>query len=181
MNSSIQCVSFKKLLLTFCLFACLIGFYISGNAQENPPKPFNVTVVTLQNLNFGTFCYSNTTGEVIVNAQGVRSITGDIILLSSSTSAALYDIEAIEGTLITILPGPPVNLPGSATGFLKLSVGASDPVSPFIVKLAAGTATGVDKMVRMRVSIGGTLTVGVKTANPPGIYGGTFNVTFIQQ
>jgi len=156
-------------------------FYIPVNAQENPPKPFNVKVVTLQNLNFGTFCYSNSSGEVIVNAQGVRSYTGDVIPLSSSTSAALYDIEAIEGTLITILPGPDVDLPGSATGILKLSVGASDPVSPFFVTLAAGTATGIDKMVRMRVSVGGKLTVKGVGANPPGFYGGPFNVTFIQQ
>jgi hypothetical protein len=140
-------------------------------AQEDPPKPIKVTVSTFQNLNFGTFCYGNGSGTTVtVDPFGARSSTGNMILISSSFSPALYDVEAIPGTIITIVNGPDAILTGSNGGAMTLRIGDSYPQSPFI---ATGTHTSV--------TIGGTLTVGTSGANPPGIYGGTLSVTFIQE
>jgi len=171
MNNQIQYLLLKRLLMPFCLFVCSMVLYISANAQEEPPKPIKVTVSTFQNLNFGTFCYGNGSGtSVIIYPEGSRSSTGNIILISSSFSAALYNVEAIPGTLITIVNGPDAILTGSNGGTMTLRIGNSYPQSPFI-------ATGANTSV----TIGGTLIVGTSGANPPGTYGGTFSVTFIQE
>lgn len=157
--------------MPFCLFICTIILYIPANAQEDPPKPIKVTASLVQNLNFGTFCYGNGSGtSVIIYPEGTRSFTGNIILISSSFSAALYNVEAIPGTLITIVNGPDAILTGSNGGTMTLRIGSSYPQSPFI-------ATGANTPV----TIGGTLIVGTSGANPPGTYGGTFSVTFIQE
>ena len=171
MNSQIQFKLLKRLLMPIGLFICAIILYIPANAQEQPPKPIKVTVSTLQNLNFGTFCYGDGSGTtVIIDRFGARSKTGNIILISSVFSPALYYVEAIPGTLITITNGSDATLTGSNGGTLLLKIGDSNPQSPFI---AAGANTPV--------TIGGTLTVGTSAANPPGIYGGSFSVTFIQE
>jgi len=157
--------------MPFCLFMYTVILSIPAVAQEEPPKPVTVTVSTLQNLNFGTFTYSGSSGTVSIDRNGVRSSTGDIILLSNIfPSAALYDVEAIPGTLITITNGPDIYLTGSNGGTLLLRIGDSFPFNPFI---ATGAHTSV--------TIGGTLTVGTSAANRPGLYGGTFSVTFNQQ
>ena len=185
MNSFVLCPSFKMLLFPFCLIACLIVFYIPVNAQENPPKPFTVTVRTLQFLNFGTFCNSSSLSSgTVTMIDGVRGYTGGVVLIysgSNTPSEAIFDIEAIENSLITIINGPDVSLGGSNTGSLNLHLGKSDRGPSGSSFIATGTPFGNDKMVRLMVKIGGTLTVGPVSANPPGFYSGTFLVTFIQQ
>ncbi|BBE16253.1 hypothetical protein AQPE_0390 [Aquipluma nitroreducens] len=128
-------------------------------------------VSTYQNLNFGTFCYGSGSGTTVtIDPFGARSSTGDIILIGSSFSAALYDVEAIPGTIVNIVNGPDAILTGSNGGTMTLHIGNSNPQSPFVTT-GAHTA----------VNIGGTLQVGSSVANPSGIYGGTFSVTFIQE
>lgn len=169
MNSQIQYTSLRKMIISFSFFVCLFVFHIQTRAQEQPPKPIKVTVDLLRNLNFGTFCYSNSSGKVIIDPNGVRSSLGDIILINSNTSAALFYVEAIPGTQITILNGPDAILSGSTGGTMLLQIGDSNPRSPF-------TSSGTNA-----IAIGGILSVGTKFANPPGDYSGTFSVTFIQQ
>jgi hypothetical protein len=100
----------------------------------------------------------------------VRTATGNIILLSSSFSTALFEVEALPGTLITILNGPDVYLEGSNGTRMTLRLGNSLPQSPFIATTA-----------RTTVTIGGTLIVGDSKTSPPGAYSGTFSINFIQQ
>lgn len=170
MNSQKQYVSLWRLVIPFCLIVCLFVFHSQAKAQEpeQPPKPIKVTVDLLRNLNFGTFCYSNSSGKVIIDPNGVRSSLGDIILINSNTSAALFYVEAIPGTQITILNGPDAILSGNR-GTMFLKIGDSSPRSPF-------TSSGTNA-----IAIGGILTVGTKDANPPGDYSGTFSVTFVQE
>jgi hypothetical protein len=171
MNSRIQRPYLMRLLMPLSLFICVIINYFPANAQEKPPIPIEVTVSLVQNLNFGTFCYGDGSGtSVIISPEGIRSHTGNILLLSSGFSAALYDVTAIPGTLITIVNGPDAVLTGSNGGTMTLQVGNSFPPSPFVT-----TAE------HTWITIGGTLVVGTSGANPPGNYGGTFSVTFIQQ
>ncbi|MCX6226456.1 MAG: DUF4402 domain-containing protein [Bacteroidia bacterium] len=171
MNSRIQHALLRRLLAPLYILICTTIFYYPAHAQEDPPKPILVTVSTLQYLNFGTFCYGDGSGtSVIIYPDGTRTSTGNILLLSSSFSTALYDVEAIPGTIITIANGPDAILTGSNGGTLTLHIGDSYPPSPFIT---TGKHT--------TVTIGGTLIIGVVGANPAGVYGGTFSVNFIQQ
>jgi hypothetical protein len=171
MNSPIQRPLSRRLLMPLCIFICTILLGIPANAQEDPPKPIVVTVSTIQFLNFGSFCAGDGFGtSVIIFPSGIRTYSGNIILLSSSFSAALYDVESIPGTIVTISNGPDAILTGSNGGTLTLEIGDSYPISPFIT-------TGV----HTAVTIGGTLIVGPPGDNPSGAYGGTFSVTFIQQ
>ena len=150
----------------------LILSYMPALAQEQPPKPITVTVSTLQQLSFGTFIQSGAYGTVTVTPQGVRSSTGSVILpnISATTTPALFDVEAIPGTIINISNGVDATLSGGITGLLTLQIGDSYPQSPFV-------ATGNHTLV----TIGGTLIVGDLGANPSGDYSGSFSVTFIQQ
>lgn len=153
----------------------MISTSLSVNGQELPPRPITVTVNLSQNLSFGAFYHYNTGGSVIIYSDGSRSSTGDVVLLNLgySFSTGLYDVVANRGTLVSILNGPDVLLTGSNGGNLTLKIGASNPISPFIVTTTPPSAT--------QVSIGGTLIVGNPLANPPGSYSGTFSVTFVQE
>lgn len=145
----------------------------SLSAQEWPPIPIEVTP-TAQELSFGSFTMGAVGGTVTVSPASFRSSTGDVILLSmGSFSAARFEILSNPGTLISILNGPDVVLPGSNGGSLLLTIGSSDPVSPFV--------TNVIPPVTTDLLIGGTLTVSNIAANPAGSYSGTFQLTFIQE
>jgi len=145
------------------------------NGQEIPPRPLAVTVNLSQNLNFGAFYHGNVGGSVIIYNDGARSSTGDIVLLTLgySFSTGLYDIVANPGTLISILNGPDAILTGSNGGSMILQIGESNLSNPFVITTVPPAAT--------QLRIGGILIVGHTILNPPGNYGGTFDLTFVQE
>lgn len=144
-------------------------------AQELPPRPITVTVNMSQNLAFGAFYHFNTGGSVIINSDGSRSSTGDVVLLNLgfSYSTGLYDIVGNPGTLVSILNGPDAILTGSSGGSMTLQIGNTDPSNPFVITTLPPAST--------QLRIGGTLIVGNPLLNPPGNYSGTFDVTFVQE
>lgn len=172
MNNQKQYCLFKKISLFICFLLLIIVIGSPSRAQEQPPKPITVKVRNYQPLTFGTFIQSGTYGTVTISPEGARTATGSVILpnISSITTAALFDVESIPGTLITIVNGPDAILTGSNTGTLVLKIGDSYPQSPLI-------STGEHTLV----TIGGTLIVGPLSANAAGNYSGTFMITFIQQ
>ncbi len=145
------------------------------NAQVLPPRPLSVFVNPAQPLSFGAFFQGATGGTVIIYPGGSRSVTGDVVgaSLGYTFSPALFEVEGLPGTLVSILNGPDVTLSGSNGGSMTLHIGASSPSSPFII-----TTTPPSRTV---VSIGGTLTVGAPNVNPAGSYSGTFDITFMEQ
>jgi uncharacterized membrane protein len=142
-------------------------------AQEPPPRPVSITVT--QNLGFGAFTHGAIGGSVSISSAGLRSATGDVILLNLGFpfSTAVYRLVANPGTVISILDATNVVLPGSNGGSLTLSTGPSNPASPFVMNTVPPAYTVLN--------IGGTLTVGNSALNPPGNFSGTFNITFIQE
>ena len=177
MNSQNQYTLPGILLVTFCLFFCLLLSYNQANAQEKPPRPITVTVNTAQHLSFGSFIVYGSGGTVTVDYTGNRPIpTGNIIGISNMRSlpisAALYIVDAEPGTLITIVNGPPAYLTGNNGGTIRLDLGEPSTKSQFVTPIGSQYTD---------VFIGGTLTIGSLMANPPGVYNGTFQVTFIQQ
>ena len=187
MNSSLQCPSFKKLLLPFCLIVCSIIIYIPVNAQEQPPKPIEVAltgikVEKVQDLSFGTFILAVNSGTVTVESSGLRTASNTSFLpatLSSpiSPSPAIFYVTALPGTLITIQgSNNTLNCPGPGGGSVYLTMADSNPISPFVVP-SPNTPGG--KYTEVAVRIGGTLTINALTTE--GVYTGPFTVTFIQQ
>lgn len=174
MNSLLPYPVIKRMMMPLLLLSCLLLYTTYANGQEKPPKPIMVTVSTAQHLQFGSFIQTGNNGSVTVAHTGARTAEGSIILPNISSSAfptpALFVVEALPGTLITILNGPDVYLSGSKGGTMRLTIGESSTRSPFITR---GRYTDV--------FIGGTLTIGSLTANPAGSYSGTFQVTFIQE
>jgi hypothetical protein len=142
-------------------------------AQEPPPRPVEVTVTG--NLAFGAFTYASSGGSVSVSPASVRTYSGDVILLNLgfSYAAAIFQLVANPGTLISIVNGPDINLTGSNGGSMTLTIGSTGPSSPFVIT--------TDPPAYTEMTLGGTLTVGNSTDNPPGSYSGTFELTFMQE
>jgi hypothetical protein len=88
-------------------------------------------------------------------------------------TSALFEVEANPGSVVAILNGSDVTLTGSAGGTLLLHLGGSYPSAPLITTAVPPAKTAV--------TIGGTLTVGAPSSNPPGSYSGSFYLTFIQE
>lgn len=155
----------SSMVLTFVCF--------SASAQEEPPRPLQVT--TYQNLSFGAIIQGNTGGTIIIDPQGSRSVTGDIIPVNMGYTyyPAIFEIRAIPGAIITIANSPDVAINGSNGGSVLLHVGTSIPNSPFI--------NTKNPSLPLQVRIGGKLTVGNSLANPSGTYFGYFTITFAQQ
>jgi len=163
----------NKTILSFLGSLVLVFICFSANAQEDPPRPLQVT--TFQNLSFGAIIQGTSGGKIIIDPQGSRSVTGDIIPVNMGYSyyPAIFEIEAIPGLLITIVNGPDVLLNGNNGGTILLHIGTSIPTSPFV--------NTKSPPYRVQVRLGGTLTVGNSIANPSGNYIGYFSVTFAQQ
>ena len=135
-------------------------------AQELPPRPMLVNV-TAQTLSFGAFTHGAVGGTVTISPAGIRSSGGDVILLGLGYpySTTLYEIIANPGTIVSVLNGPDVVLPGSNGGSITVTIGASDPASPFVITTTPPLPT--------YLNIGGTITIGNSAANPAGDYSGT--------
>ena len=142
-------------------------------AQEPPPRPITVTVG--QSLSFGAFTLGLSGGTVTISPVGSRSATGDVILLNLGYlySTAQYEVVGNPGTLVSLLNGPDVALPGSNGGSLTLHIGSSNPISPFVLTTLPPVST--------LLNVGGTLTVSTPGNNPAGSYSGTFYITFVQE
>jgi len=142
-------------------------------AQEMPPRP--ISVALNRSLNFGAFSQSVSGGTVTVDPSGVRNSSGDIVLVNMGFLyyPAVFELEGNPGTVVHFMAGPPATLTGSNGGSMTMTLGESEPMSPFILSTSQN---GV-----LQVTIGGTLEVGSPLANPAGGYSGTFIVMFIQE
>jgi hypothetical protein len=166
--------AFGKLFKTSIAFTIVMAMVaISAKAQEDPPRPMQVS--TYQHLSFGAFINGYNGGTVTVEPGGNRSVSGDIIpiFLGNQYHPAIFEVEANAGTVINIMNGPDIFLTGSNGGSILLHLGASLPQSPFI--------NSTRPPFRTQIMIGGTITVGNTLANPPGDYTGYFFVTFVQE
>jgi hypothetical protein len=159
--------------MPFCLFVSILVFYTPCSAQEQPPKPIDAritNITTLQQLIFGSVIPTGTNGTVTVPSSfGSRTFMGDVILLNSTSSPALFEVEAIPGTVITINYNTPLVLSSSNGRSIILESAESSTGSPFI------TLTD-----RTLVYIGGTIRVHSILDNPSGNYFGELNVIFTQ-
>jgi hypothetical protein len=140
-----------------------------------PGDPARISVYTIQNLRFGAFTQGAIGGTVELSPAGIRNVTGDVIQLNMGIpfSEAIFEVEGIVGTAISIVNGPNATLTGSNGGTMSMTIGSSLPASPFMI--------AVQPPGRTEIRVGGTLTVGSPVSNPPGTYTGTLYITFIQE
>jgi hypothetical protein len=148
----------------------LLSLSLEVIAQEPPPRPIKVTKT--QDLSFGAFYQGGAGGTVTVLWNGTRSAGGSVVLFGLGGSAAIFNIVANRGTLISFLK-PTSSLNDGSGHLLSLQIDTTDPVSPFVTTNNYPTPTPV--------SMGGILTIGTPLANPPGSYSGTFDITFFQE
>ncbi|MFZ2340820.1 MAG: DUF4402 domain-containing protein [Bacteroidales bacterium] len=162
------------LLRLMMITAAILALAQTANAQEPPPRPIRI-YPTAQILSFGAFYHGESGGTVIVSPSGNRSETGDVIPLGMgySFSPAMFEVHAHRGTVISILNGLPVSLPGSNGGSIQLEIGSTIPGPTFV--------STVNFNIAIPLYVGGTITVGSPTSNPPGTYNGTFNITIVRE
>ena len=143
-------------------------------AQEPPPRPIRINA-TAQGLSFGAFYHGASGGTITINPLGARTSTGDVVLLNlgSPHTAALFEVHAHPGTVISVVNGLDAILTGAPSGTMTLHIGDSNPASPFV--------SNVQFNVAIPLYIGGILTVGNAAANPPGNYTGTFEITIVRE
>ncbi|MFT3703168.1 MAG: DUF4402 domain-containing protein [Agriterribacter sp.] len=165
----------NKLRLCFCVSIVLSGCIHSAQSQPPPPKPISVYNNPSQGLIFGAFFQGSSGGTVIVNHDGTRTVTGTLVAanLGYPYSAAVFEIDANTGTVVSIMNGPDITLTGSNGGSISLHIGAASTGATLITTAVSPSRT--------QVRVGGTLTVGTPASNPSGNYTGTFSVMFIQQ
>ncbi len=154
-----------------------------------------IEIISTQDLDFGTVSqYDVTGGTVTVSNTGSRLATGNIALIGSTFSLAAFTI-ILDNTLCEDDDGndhgnghgndhgndhcdgqdqfslqidsPTVSLSGSNGGSLLLHIGTANPEFPSVEN---GTPT--------TVYVGGTLTIGSSSANPPGTYSGNVVLYF---
>ena len=159
-------------LLRLIVVSILFGFIISNNilAQEDPPRP--LTATTIQNISFGTFYQGATGGTVTVNSSGSRFAGGTVVLLFGSFSPAIFEITGNPGTVVSFLK-PTSTLTDGSSHSMSFEIDETNPSTPFVLTNNYPTPT--------QVTMGGILTVGTTAANPPGIYNGTFAITFVKE
>jgi hypothetical protein len=150
-----------------------VGIFCASFCLSSLPSFSQISSVTsVQNLSFGAFSQGSLGGTISISTDGSRSVTGSIVPLNFGVNyfQAIFEIEAPEGTVISIMNGGNVTLNGSNGGSMILQIGNSDPASPFAITIPPPGKT--------RVNFGGTLTIGSPAQNPPGNYSGTFSITF---
>ncbi len=165
-----------KKTINYVIFGLIFTlFSVSSKAQENPPIPVQVQVNTARFLNFGSFTTGVSGGTVSVTSNGIRSSTGDVVELNMGppVSSAQFDVTANPGTILTINSPANIILTGTGGGSIFLNIDSYSTGQTFITTASPPFTTPV--------YVGGTLSIGNLSANPPGQYDGTFTLTFIQQ
>lgn len=165
----------KKILsvITFVLIAANFQFIAA-----QPPLPNRtVAIRATQALNFSSFCTGNTGGTVVISADGSRTSSGSVVLVSSGNppTPAIFEISLCQGRSIILSYPPTIILTGSNGGTLSLQLTPE--------KGAGGTPFQVNNDCNFitPLRVGGTLTVGTPASAPAGLYTGSFEITFNQE
>lgn len=160
------------------LLVAMIVFVWSNLSIAQPVLPARIITVTpTQSIHFGTFCLiGGSGGDVIVGFNGARTSNGDIVLLSRAPSSqpAIFEIKLCEGRNVTISFSATATLTGSNGGSFIMDIG---PTDKGVNGASFSTISDCNFITPLRV--GGTLHVPGTAL--PGIYSGSFSITFIQE
>jgi len=165
----------KYLIASVFLFLYIIDTYAQPGLPERTAQ-----ISSTQSLNFGdiTIKPGSSGGKAIVGFDGRPDYLGDVILLEMYTTRqqAIFEFKLCPGRTVTLMYSLTVVLTGSNGGSMTLNVG---PTNLGISGSQFTSNLGCDDLHKIKV--GGTLEVGPLSANPPGLYTGSFSLTLIQQ
>ena len=161
----------KWLLLAATFLTCVSYAY----AQPDLPQR-SLTVTATQAIHFGTLWAGATGGEVIVNWDGSRSSTGDVVLLAMAPLAqpAIFEVKICHGRNIIITFSPTTLLTNGTGSSLTLEIGPTEQGGN-----NASFPTNYDCNFITPLRVGGTLII--PGSAPPGTYSGSFDITFNQE
>ena len=169
-------IRYNFLLKLFCLPTAL--FFSVNFSFSQPVLPQRtITVIATQGIHFGTFCLTGGAGgTATVGYDGTRSSTGNIALLSITPTAqpAIFEIKLCEGRNVNITYDATTTLTGSNGGTLTLDIGPTEKGLS-----GASFTTNSDCNFVTPLRVGGTLHIPGTAI--PGIYTGSFAITFVQQ
>ena len=145
-------------------------------AQPTLPNR-SITISATQPLHFGTFSLAGMgSGTVSVGYDGIRIATGNIFLsaLAPTAQPAIFDVKLCQGRNVTITFAPTTMLTGSNGGSFTVDIG---PTEKGVSGSQFPIENNCDFITTLRV--GGTLHI--PGSSPPGIYTGSFEITFEQE
>jgi len=159
---------------TFTFILWVIGLTVFS--QPALPQR-QVTVTATQSIHFGTFISTPAGGSVTVGFDGSRTSSGGITLLSVPPFAqpAIFEIKLCAGRNVSISFAPTTILTGSNGGTLTLDIGPTEKGPNGSSFPTIGDCNFITPL-----RVGGTLNVPSGTIFP-GIYSGSFDLTFIQE
>jgi hypothetical protein len=163
-----------RIKLLFIIFLLLVCAHFSY-AQPNLPQR-SLTVAATQSLQFGTFALGGAGGTVSVGWDGIRTSTGSIVLLAITPNSqpAIFEIKLCQGRNVIINLDPTTILTGSEGGTLTLNIGPTEKGMT-----GAVFSTNADCNFITILRVGGTLNV--PSGSIPGVYTGSFDITFNQE
>ena len=157
------------------LLSILILVFCASLTFAQPVLPQRtITVYPTQGIDFGKFCVTGTGGTITVGYDGVRTSTGGILLINSSSAhAAIFDVKLCEGRRVSLIYNPSTTLSGPSGPNLNLSLIIDNIVT------SGQFFTNSDCNFVTPLRVGGTLEIpaGANT----GTFAGTFSITFNQE
>lgn len=130
-----------------------------------------LAVSNLTNMNFGSFTTNGTAGNIKLNLDGSRVITGGGVLGNAAgVSIASFNLTGQPNAAVLVTPPTVVTLSDSNSHTMTVDTWVSGDGfdgAPFSLS-AAGTAT---------IHGGGYLHYGTLATTPPGNYSGNYNIT----
>ena len=169
----------KKQLVRYIALALLAGIITTRvNAQASVSASMFAQVIAAltatetSQLSFGKFSPQTNGGEIHLSPQGVRSVSGNVILSGGGHSAGGFIITGEDQATfsITLPAGQSVLTNNGGTKTMIVTNWESIP--------APGIGAGVLSGGTQEVKVGATLLVGSMNDNPVGIYTGTYIITF---
>lgn len=164
-----------------CLLAILIatsGHLIMAQVSATATGHIYAEIIPVFSANevsqmfFGKFSPGATGGEVILTPESTISVLGDIYAGSGTHNAAIFCISGDNSVTYSIsLPTEPATLTNTASS--KTMV-----VNNWVSVPESGIGEGNLENGSQMVYVGATLTVGTIEDNPPGLYSGTYKITF---
>ena len=129
-----------------------------------------------QDLYFGTLCVTGVGGTAKLGYDGSRTSTGGITLLPMAPTArpAIFEIKLCSGRNVSISFSPNIILTGDNGGSLILDLGPTERGPS-----GSSFATTSDCSFITPLRVGGTLHIPGTAI--PGIYSGSFDMTFNQE
>ncbi len=162
-----------KLVITITALLFCVSY-----SYGQPSLPTRTMVVNAtQALQFGTFVLTGGAGgSVLVGYDGSRTSTGSIALLDVAPYAqpAIFEVELLQGRNVHLDFSTTANLDGSEGGSLTLHIGPTEKGNN-----GAYFPTSNNREFTTLLRVGGKLDIPGTAI--PGIYTGTFFVTFNQE